>query len=333
MSTLRRKWSAALATVALAAGMFSAVASPNVFAAAAHRAPAHKKWTIGFVPGITTDAFYISMLQGARAEAAKLGVNLDVQGAAQWNYVMQAQIVNDLVTKKVNLLVIAPNDANAMIPPLKSAVKAGIPVITVDTTINDPGILVSRITSNNVQGGALAAQTLAKMIGYSGDVALMNVTPGISTTDQRQQGFLAEIKKFPKIHVVAIEYTNDQQSTASNDTENILLAHPHLKGVFAMNDVNSGGVAEALKAKGKSNQVKIVAYDAEPIAVNFLMKNEVQALIVQKPYMEGQMAVLYAYDYLSGHRKAIVKNVVLANVMADQSNKHNPAITKWYYKS
>lgn len=332
MSRFQKKWSAVLAAVALTAGTMSAAVAPAALAATAHRASAHSKWTIGFVPGITTDAFYISMLRGARAEAAKLGVNLDIQGAAQWNYSMQTQIVNDLVTKKVNLLVIAPNDANAMIPPLKRAVQSGVPVITVDTTINDPGILVSRITSNNIQGGALAAETLARMIGGKGDVALINVTPGISTTDQRQQGFLAEIKKFPKIHVVAVEYTNDQQSTASVDTENILVAHPNLKGVFAMNDVNSGGVAQALKAKGKSNQVKLVAYDAEPIAVQALMKNQVQALIVQKPYMEGQMAVQYAYDYLSGHKKAIRKSVVLANVVATQANKRNPAITKWYYK-
>lgn len=333
LTGLGRKLTAIVAAAGMAASLLTVMSPASAFAASGARHAPAKKWTIGFVPGITTDAFYISMVQGAQAEAAKLGVTLDVQGAAQWNYVMQTQVVNDLVTKKVSLLVIAPNDANAMIPPLKAAVKAGVPVITVDTTINDPAILVSRITSNNIQGGELAADTLAHLIGDSGDVALMNVTPGISTTDARQQGFLTEIKKFPKIHVVATEYTNDQQSTASVDTENILLAHPDLKGVFALNDVNSGGVAEALKAKGKSDQVKIVAYDAEPIAVGFLMKDVVQALIVQKPYMEGQMAVEYAYDYLSGHRAAIQKSVVLANVMADQSNKHDPAITKWYYKA
>lgn len=333
---MKKSWSraiGALATVILSGSLFAGPAAVAFSRTAAHHAPA-KKWVVGFIPGITTDAFYISMLRGARAEAAKLGVELDVQGASQWNYTLQTQIVQDMITRKVNLLVIAPNDANAMIAPLKQAVNAHIPVITVDTTVNDPGILVSRITSNNVQGGAVAADTLAKLIGGAGDVAVINVTPGISTTDERQAGFLAEIKKkYPKIHVVATEYSNDQQNTASIDTENILLAHPHLKGIFATNDVNSGGVAEALKAKGKAAQVKLVAYDAEPEAVSALMADQVQALVVQKPYLEGQLAVEYAYDELAGHRNEIRKSVVLANVVADQANKKDPSITRWYYTS
>ena len=317
---------AAVATLAMT-GMSLA---PAVSAFAAGKA-AQKTYTVGFVPGITTDAFYISMVRGARAEAAKLHVRLLVQGGAQWNYTVQTPIVNDMVTRRVNLLVIAPNDTHAMIPPLEQAVKAKIPVITVDTTISKTSILTSRITSDNTQGGRAAADALARLIGDKGEVAILNTVPGVSTTDARQAAFVQEMKKHPKIHIVSIQYTNDQQSTASADIEDILLSHPQLKGVFATNVVNAAGVAQGLKAKGLQGKVKLIAYDAEPEEVTDLKNGSIQALVVQKPYLEGQLAVQYASDYLTGKRSAVPKSIVLSNVIATKKNVNLPSVKKWFY--
>ncbi len=335
-----RKSVAVLGTVSIAAlllvgcgngGGASNNANSNSSGNATATSSSNGQYTIGFIPGITTDAFYISMLKGARAEAAKLGVTLDIQGAAQWNYTLQTPIVQSMISKKVNLLIIAPNDANAMFSPLNQAVQANIPVITVDTTINNASILTSKITSNNQQGGTVAADTLAKMIGDSGDVAVINTVPGVSTTDARQTAFINEMKNYPNIHVVATEYTNDQQNAAAVDIENILLSHPHLKGVFATNVVNAAGVASGLQAKNAQSKVKLIAYDAEPEEVTDLKNGSIQALVVQKPYLEGQMAVNYAYDYLTGKKSKIQKSVVLSNVIATQQNVNDPNISKWFY--
>ena len=317
---------------ALTAGALSlcAAALPAAPALAATKAAA-KTYTVGFIPGITTDAFYISMLRGARAEAARLHIHLLIQGAAQWNYTLQTPIVNDMVTRKVNLLVIAPNDAHAMIPPLTAAVKAHIPVITVDTTISATNLLTARITSDNTQGGKSAADALAKLIGYKGDVAVLNTVPGVSTTDARQAAFIQEMKKFPNISIVSTQYTNDQQSTAAADVEDILLSHPQLKGVFATNVINAAGAAEGLKAKGVQGKVKLIAYDAEPEEVVDLKNGSIQALVVQKPYLEGQIAVQDAYFYLHGQKGRIRKSIVLANVIATRQNVNSPNIRKWFY--
>lgn len=315
-----------------AGGGSSSSSSNNTTNNAASATSSGQKYTIGFIPGITTDAFYISMMKGAKAEAAKLGVNLDIQGAAQWNYTLQTPIVNGMVTNKVNMLIIAPNDANAMYAPLNQAVQAGIPVITVDTTINKSSILTSKITSDNSQGGAAAADALAKMIGDKGDVAIINTVPGVSTTDARQNAFEKEIKqKYPNIHIVAAEYSNDQQNTAASQVQNILLSHPNLKGVFATNVVNAAGVAAGLKAEHAQDKVKLIAYDAEPEEVTDLKNGTIQALVVQKPYLEGQMAVDYAYDYLTGQKSKIQKSVVLPNVIATQQNVNDPSVSKWFY--
>ncbi len=334
MNSNVKSFSLATAIVLALAGCGSGAGNGNLSTSNTSTQSAAKgtsSYTIGFIPGVTTDAFYISMMKGAKDEAKKLGINLDIQGGTQWNYTLQTPIVSGMVSRQVNCLIIAPNDANAMVGPLRQAVDAKIPVITVDTTISDNSILTSQITSDNSQGGTVAADEMAKLIGNSGDVVEINVTPGISTTDERQQAFISEMKKYPKINVLTPQYSNDQQNTAASETENILLSHPNLKGVFATNVVNAGGVAQALKAKGVQGKVKLIAYDGEPLEVSDLKDGSIQAIVVQKPYLEGQMAVQYAYDLLTGKKSDIQQKVVLPNVIATPNNMNNPDVSPWFY--
>lgn len=295
-------------------------------------------YTIGFIPGITTDPFYVSMELGAKAEAKKLGVTLDWTGNAQWNYEQQNPYIQGLISKHVNFLAIAPDDLHATIPALEQAIKAGIPVGTVDTTVANQKILKFMITSNNLQGGAYAAKWIAQKIGYKGEVAVVNDEPGISTTDLRNQGFLQQIKKYPHIKVVADEMTNDQPSVAEADIESIMLAHPNVKAVFAVNTQAGTGVAAGLSHLNKvqnaahpsASKVWLIAYDAEPPEVTALNNGSIQALIVQKPYLEGEMAVQYAYDYLTGKRSAIKKTNYLGNILATKANEKSTS--QWFYK-
>ena len=140
-------------------------------------------------------------------------------------------------------------------------------MIAVDTTINDTGLLKARITSDNLQGGAAAADAIAKASHDTGEVAVDNVAPGISTTDLRTEGFINEIKKYPKMSVVATEYNNDSATTAESQVRNLLLAHPSLVGVFATNLYGAQGAGTAISALGKSGKVYVAAYDAEPATV------------------------------------------------------------------
>ncbi|MDA8206284.1 MAG: ABC transporter substrate-binding protein [Thermaerobacter sp.] len=295
-------------------------------------------YTIGFIPGITTDPFYISMEAGAKAEAQKLGVTLDWTGNTQWSYTAQDPYISGLIAKHVNFLAVAPDDLHASIPALKKAISAGIPVGTVDTTVADQKILKFMITSNNLKGGAYAAQWIAKKIGYKGEVAVINDEPGISTTDLRNQGFVTQIKKYPHIRLVADVYTNNQPSVAEADLESIMLAHPQVKAVYAVNTQTGTGAADALVHLGRQqslqhpspNKVWLIAYDAEPPEVTDLNNGSIQALIVQKPYLEGEMAVKYAYDYLTGKKNLITKTNYLTNILATKANESSTS--KWFYK-
>jgi ribose transport system substrate-binding protein len=165
---------------------------------------AAEKKKIALIPGLTTDAFYITMRKGAQAAAAALGAELIFQGAPEFNPVLQVPVLDAIISRKPDAILIAPTDKAQLIEPLKKANAAGIPVITVDTFIDDGAYQdgtgsgdfpLSYIASDNVAGGRIAARALAGAIGEKGSVYVSNVKPGISTTDQRELGFKEETSR------------------------------------------------------------------------------------------------------------------------------------------
>src|SRR5690606_16903113 len=123
-------------------------------------------------------------------------------------------ILNAVVQARPDAILIAPNDRVAMIAPIQDAINAGIAVFTVDTKI-EADIALANIASDNIEGGRIAARALAELIGNQGKVYVQNVKAGVSTTDQRQQGFEEEIQNYPDIEYVGFDYNNDDPTTAA----------------------------------------------------------------------------------------------------------------------
>ena len=309
--------------------------APSSSSTTATSAAAAAKYTIALIPGVTTDPFYITMENGAEAEAHKLGVKLLWAGGTSFTPESQLPAVDAILARHPSALLIAPTNSTALVPAIKQYISAGIPVLTVDTTVTkaDRGLLVSRITSDNIQGGETAAATIAKLAGYKGDVAVINVTPGVTTTDQRQQGFIEQMKKYPNMKVVSIQYDNDSPSTAATEATSIMLAHPNLVGIFGTNLYGAEGAGKAVDAAGKKGKVFVAGYDAEPAEVTLLKQGVINILVVQNPAMEGELGVQYAYDYLTGNKSAVQKNVLLPNIIATTANASDPNISKYFYKT
>jgi ribose transport system substrate-binding protein len=293
---------------------------------------AHQTYNFVLVAGIASDAFYLTMNKGAQAEAKKLG-NVKVQftgSPAEFSPPTQIPFLNAAIAKKPDAILIAPTDKNALISPIQRAVSAGIPVVTVDTFITKP-IAFTNVSTDNLAGGQAAAKALIKAIGGSGEVAGISVNPGISTTDQRQQGFESELKKHPGIKYLGTQYCNDDQTKATNQMSALLSSHPNLKGVFAMNVVSGNGVTAAVKAAGKSGQVKLVEFDAGPPQVQALKAGTISALIAQYPYGIGQLGVQLAYKYVTGKKAGIKKHYGTGSAIITKANVSSPAYKKYLY--
>ena len=328
---MSRRLLAVVATLALAMALVASTASGGG-AAPATKQSAQKTYRFVLVAGIASDAFYLTMKKGAQAAAKKLGnVTVQFTGSPQaFSPPTQIPYLNAAIAKKPNAILIAPTDKTALIAPIQRAISAGIPVVTVDTFITKP-IAFTNVSTDNPAGGRAAADALAKAIGKSGDVAAISVNPGISTTDQRRDGFAAELKKYPNVKYLGTQYCNDDQTKATNLMSALLSAHPNLKGVFAMNVVSGNGVTAAVTAAGKSGQVKLVEFDAGPPQVQALKAGTIDALVAQYPYGIGQLGVQLAYKYVTGHKTGIKKHYGTGSAIITKANVDSAAIKKYLY--
>jgi ABC-type sugar transport system substrate-binding protein len=288
--------------------------------------------SLELVVGTKSDDFYVTMECGAEAEAKALGVNLTVTGPADFSAPEQAPILNAVAVSKPDALIVAPTDSSALNPELSRIAGEGVKVVFVDTTTTDPSVAVSHITSDNIAGGALAADNLAQEIGGKGTVAVIDVNPGISTTDERIQGFDQEIKaKYPGITVLATQYDNDSTSTATSEVEGDITAHPNLAGVFATNVLSAEGAATGVQHAGRSGKVKVATFDADPQQMQALKSDVIQLAIAQSPYLEGEDGVQQAVNALTG--KPVTANIGTPLVAITQQNMNNPSTQKYVYES
>ena len=288
--------------------------------------------SLELVVGTKSDDFYVTMECGAEAEAKALGVNLTVTGPADFSASEQAPILNAVAVSKPSALIVAPTDSSALNPELSRIAGEGVKLVFVDTTATDASVAVSHITSNNVEGGQIAADNLAKQIGDKGTVAVIDVNPGISTTDDRIKGFDQEMKaKYPGVTVLSTQYDNDSSATAATQVSSDIAAHPNLSGVFATNVLSAEGAATGVQHAGRAGKVKVATFDADPEQMQALQQNVIQLAVAQSPYVEGQDGVEQAVDALEG--KPVTVNIGTPLVAITRQNMSTASVEKDVYKS
>jgi ribose transport system substrate-binding protein len=269
----------------------SGVAAPN---------KAAKNYNLQFIQGVAGDEFYITMQCGMEAEAAKLGVTVKTQGPQKFDPTLQRPILDSVTATKPDAILIAPTDVTAMQQPLKAAAASGTKVILVDTTTEDPSYAASAIASDNIGGGKAAFEAIKQLNPNGGKVMVMSVDPGISTTDQRAEGFEAAVKADAKFQYLPIQYSHNDPATAANLISSALQKDPDIVGVFAANLFAAEGTATGVRQAGKTSTVKIVGFDAGPNQIKALQEGTVQALVAQQPATIGQYGVDMAVAALDG---------------------------------
>ena len=317
----------------------AASALPLTAAAATMAKAQDQKFTIALIPGLTTDGFYITMNRGAQAAADALGVELVFQGAPDFNPVTQVPVLDAVIARAPSAILIAPTDKVQLIEPLKKAHDAGIPVITVDTFIGtgnyqtgagDGDFPLSYIASDNVLGGKIAARALAKAIGGAGKVFVSNVKPGISTTDQREEGFkTAMAEEFPDITVLETQFNDNDANKAASQLQGVFARDADLKGVFGANLFSALGAATGVQQAGQTGTIKVVAFDAPVSIVDNIKTGLVDVAIAQHPAEIGYFGVVSAFAHLTGN--SIPVSIGTGFTIMDASNIDDPEVAKYLY--
>lgn len=265
-------------------------------------AGAGKGGTIAFVQGVQGDEFYITMECGILSEAEKLGYTVTTQGPTKFDPTLQQPIIDSVVAAKPDALLVAPTDVTAMQQPLARAAQAGIKVVLVDTTVDDPSFAVTGISSDNVGGGAAAFEAIKQANPNGGKVLVIGLDPGISTTDARVKGFEEAAGKDPAFTYVGVQYSHNDPATAAKLVAAALQKDPDIVGIFGVNLFAAEGSATGVRQAGVSG-VTIVGFDAGPNQVKALKAGTVQALVAQQPFEIGVKAVQAADKALQGEEK------------------------------
>jgi len=286
---------------------------------------------ITFVQGVKGDEFYVSMECGVRDAAEELGADVDVQGPDQFDATLQNPLLDSVIASDPDAILVAPNDVEASAGPLQRAQDEGIEVILVDTVVNDEAIGASRIASDNFQGGVMAADALAELIGEEGTVLVINVQPGISTTDQRQAGFEEQIATYPDVEYIGVEFSRNDPARAAEIVTATLAADPDLAGIFATNLFSAQGTATGLLQAGRQGDVQVVGFDAGPAQVDQLEAGDVQALVVQKPYDIGYQGVEQAVAAVNGDE--VAPEIQTDFVVATADNLEDEEISQFFYQA
>ena len=296
-------------------------------------------YTIAFVPGVNPDPFYITMSTGVHQAAEDLGITIIQQDPERFDVTVSAPIIEALIARGgIDALVTAPNDKEQSIPVLQSAHEAGIVVLTVDTFIGDGNYADGEVTfpityigSDNTQGGYIACSALAESLGAGAKIYITNTRPGISTTDQREEGCLAAAEDTGLI-VARVDYNENSADIAQAQTAAVLQANPDIVGMFATNTFGALGAGTAIQNAGLQGAVEVALFDASEENIGFLNDGIVSLVIAQKPDDMGYLGVALATAYLDGVG-SIPARIPTGYAVITADNVDDPAVSRFIYTS
>ncbi len=282
--------------VAVAAGF----AAPTSYAA---------EPTIPIIVKDTTSNYWQIVLAGARKAGKDLGVNVPELGAQSESDISgQISILENAVSEKPAAIVISPTEFKALGKPIDEAAKK-TPIIGIDSAA-DSKAFTSFLTTDNVQGGRIAADGLAEGITAKygkaeGDVALITSLPGVGSLDQRAKGFKEELAaKYPGLKLVADKVADGQATTGLNIMTDLITANPNLRGVFASNLIMAQGAGQAIAENKKADKIALIGFDSDDKLIGFLKDGTIYALVVQDPYRMGYDGIKTALAVSKGEKVA-----------------------------
>lgn len=272
------------------------VAATALFASANAPANAQAADTIALVVSTLNNPFFVTLKNGAEAKAKALGYNLLVLDS-QNDPAKELANVEDVVSKKVKLLLVNPTDSDAVRSAVRSANRAKIPVVTLDRSANG-GEVVSHIASDNVAGGQMAGRFVADLLKGQGAIVELQGLPGASAARDRGKGFHDVVDQAAGLKVVASQPADFDRTKALNVMENILQAQPKIDVVFAHNDEMALGAAKAIQASGR--KIPVIGFDGTDEGVAAVNAGTLAASVAQQAGLIGEKGVEAADTVLKG---------------------------------
>lgn len=286
--------------------------------------------TIAVIPKGTTHEFWKSIHAGAVKAARELDCDIIWKGPLKEDdREEQIKVVENMISRRVDGIVLAPLDDTALRMPVSNAVRAGIPVVIIDSGLNSDEY-VSFASTDNRQGGYLGGEELGRLVGGEGKAIMLRYQEGSASTMNREQGFLDAMAEHPGIDVVSSnQYGGATTESAYQASENLLAPLKtdgglSIDGIFCPNESTTFGMLRALQDAGLAGDVFFVGFDSSEKLVQALEAGEINALVLQNPMKMGYLGVKTMVQHLSGEQ--VEKRIDTGVAVVAEDNMDEPAI-------
>lgn len=287
--------------------------------------------TFALIPMGTTDEYWKAVHAGAVMAGKKYGVQVLWQGPMKRDdRTAQMDVVENMIVRGVDGIVLAPVDDKALRGPVENAHRSGIPVVVIDSNL-DSDRYVTFVATNNYAGGAMGGAFLARVLGGKGRVALLRNVEGNASTENREEGFLDQLKKYPDIKVVSSnQYAGSTSESAYKASENIIASlkspagETAVDGIFCPNESSAFGMLRALQDAGLAGRVRFVGFDSSAKLNDAVREGQIDGLVVQDPVRIGYLGIEKMFDVLNN--KTVPRQIDVPATMVTRKNMDEPSV-------
>ena len=263
--------------------------------------------TVAVIPKGTSHVFWQSIHAGAEKAAQELGITVAWRGPLREDdRDSQVSEVENAVARGVKGIALAPLDDAALVGPVSSAMKRGIPVVIFDSGLKGDD-WVSFVATDNDAGGRLAGEHMVKLLNGKGRIVVLRHAEGHDSTTRREEGFLGAMKQHPGMVLTSVnQYGGVDVEGAYKKSESVLstLKNPDgtlaVDGIFTPNESSTFAMLRVLRDNGWAGKVRFIGFDASDTLVKAMRDRHIDGLVLQDPVKMGYLGVKTLVAHIRG---------------------------------
>ena len=302
----------------------------------------NERLTVAVIPKGTIHEFWKTVHAGAEMAGQELGVDILWKGSLKEDdREAQISVVENIITRQVDGIVLAPLDDAALRRPVDEAMRSEIPVVIFDSGLQGDNY-VSYVATDNFKAGRLAGEHMGQLLEGKGKVVVLRYAEGSDSTTKREDGFLEAIQAFEGVEIVSSnQYAGVTTASALEAAENTLSRFSRadgeleIDGIFCATEPTTLGILRALQDTGYAGKIKFVGFDSSKKMIAALRAGELDGFVVQNPMRIGYLSVKTLVEHLRGgsvERQIDTGSTLITEENLDQPEIHdllNSDLTKW----
>jgi rhamnose transport system substrate-binding protein len=244
------------------------------------------------------NGFFDAANKGAQEAAKELGgVDIIYTGPTQATPEGQIDIINQLVAQKVNAIAISANDADALVPALQAAMKAGVTVISFDSGVSKDGRQMNLLASATDLIGDQNLKMASDLLnGQKGDVAVLSATSTATNQNAWIDVMKKDVGKFPNVNLTSVVYGDDKQDKSYTEAKGLIDSNPNLKVIIAPTTVGIAAAAQYVEDNGLVGKVMVTGLGLPSEMINHVKTGAAPSFALWNPIDLGYAAVTIAYN-------------------------------------